>query len=185
VPSRLTRKHHCFRPLRACSLPRRTSEVTSQAVCAGKTWKERLASYIGLCNVYWPHSSTQTHQHEHITSPCREQTPHDNHTRIPLDTTCYTGISTLTQHTRDRHRHPAKSVMQDVPFLTYLGRRTPSDITASSFPSSLRALSPNQRYAMLLAAVPRLPSTNGITVCGRRAAFAGSQLPEMRRSRCM
>lgn len=80
--STLTRKHHCFRPLRACSLPRRNSEVTSQAVCVGKTSKKRLASYVGLCNVYWPRSSTQTHQLEHIASPCREQTPNNNHTRL-------------------------------------------------------------------------------------------------------
>ena len=72
--------------------------------------------------------------------------------------------------------------MQDVPGLTYLGRRTPSDITASSFPSPAHC--PNQTYAMLLV-VPRLPSTNGITVCGRRAALHHSPIARNEEKRCM
>lgn len=132
-------------------------------------------------------ATSQTYQHTHahhiaITALCHhEQTPHHNNPRLPLDLACLLHGHTSHHTTVNRQAQaPRKSVMQDVvPFLTYLGRCTPSDSTASSFPSPGRR--PNQTYAMLLA-VPRLPSTNGITVCGLRAALNHSQLPEMRRS---
>jgi len=68
----LTRKHHCFRPLRACSRACPASEVTSLSQPArtghGKE-ASQVASYVGLCNVYWPCRDIQAYQHEHITSP--------------------------------------------------------------------------------------------------------------------
>ena len=119
----LTRKHHCFRPLRACSNAWRPSALTSLSQPA-RTGHGReashVASYVGLCNVYWPCRESQTYQHTHhiaITAPCREQTPHDDNARLPLDTTCYTGTPHVTQRQPDRHRHPAKASCKMYPLL--------------------------------------------------------------------
>ena len=190
----LTRKHHCFRPLRACSLPRRNSAVTS---LRGQD-KKCLASYVGLCNVYWPCWDTQVTSytntntsHHHVV----DKTPHDDNARPPLDMTCYTGIPTITQHTNrqpqaqaPRKKRHARKARHDVPFLTYLGIHGRHLISQLQVSPHLRR--PNQTYAMLellLAVVPRLlPSTNGITVCGLLCPHEmRSQLPGMRRSECM
>lgn len=110
-----TRKHHCFRPLRACSLPSRTSKVTS--LRAQDMEETPRMSPLTLDYVTCTSLAATSRLNNTNTSPHHVVNKH--HTIImqerPLDMSCFSRAHLLPfRHTtyNNQAQAPRKSVMQ-------------------------------------------------------------------------